>query len=363
MGRYRFLQNLRFVNLPFDSCLEMTLAGTYPMSISEVRRRIFINPRGLKHAGGVARWGKFVLPELKKFEDVYQLKTLGIESENHITTRISENIIVPLTLSKNDVLLSLCNWGPLIERQSIVIHDIAPIVHPEFFSSKYAKFSKFILPSLLRKSKQILTVSDFTKSEIMRVLNIEPNKISVVGASSTLNLAEQDLLGIHSTSFDFEGSYMVLIGSHDPRKNLPFLLNIWNKIYCETGLALLVVGQQKTKVFSDINYEDVRGVFYLGQISDLALSELLKKAECLLSPSIYEGFGLPIIEALLLGTPVIASPTGVATEIESPNIYTLELDSFAWQNTILNHKKQSFNFEWKSWNEVAEKIHNQVQVL
>ncbi len=318
--------------------------------------KILVNPRGLNHVGGVARWARLVLEQLSNFQEIRLIKPWGIESESHHVTRASENFLIPILMSKDDLLLSLCNWGPVIENQAIVIHDVAPLAHPEFFSGSYVHFSKVILPRLIRKSSHVLTVSEFTKREILRMFDIDADKISVVGASSTLqsiNLESEEVLG----SFQKPTKrYMLFLGAHDPRKNLTFILNLWEEIHNQTGMNLIVIGQRKTRVFPGTISKEVRGVTYIEQVSNVELKSLISNASCLLSPSRYEGFGLPIIESLLLGTPVISSITGIAEDIASPGLQKLALESNGWKSAILKHEKSDFRFEWNSWSKVAQNV-------
>jgi glycosyltransferase involved in cell wall biosynthesis len=320
------------------------------------KSRILINPRGLNHVGGVARWARLVLAELSVIQEVHLVKPWGIETENHFITRASENFIIPLLIRKNDLLLSLCNWGPIIENQVIVIHDVAPLVHPEFFSRNYVHFANTILPRLIRKSSKVLTVSEFTKREIVRIFDTDANKISVVGASSTIQDFQNERIELATQNQRSSSSYMLFLGAHDPRKNLEFILNIWEEIYEQTGMELIAIGQSVTKVFAVTSNKEIRGVKYIEQVTNSELKYWISNAKCLLSPSHYEGFGLPIIESLLEGTPVISSMTGIAMDVISPGLQILELESNIWKNAILNHEKFKFIFNWNSWLHVAENI-------
>jgi glycosyltransferase involved in cell wall biosynthesis len=146
---------------------------------------------------------------------------------------------------------------------------------------------------------------------------------------------------------------MLFLGAHDPRKNLNFLLEIWDSIYKETGLILMVTGLPNSKVFGRAISSNSKGVQYLGFVENLKMNELLRGARCLLSPSIYEGFGLPIIEALQEGIPVISTKTGVVQEISSLGINVVPLVPELWKQAIMEFKPVAFKFEWNSWDQVA----------
>ena len=321
---------------------------------SKKHRRLKINPRGINHTGGVARWGKKVSEILLDNQEASLLKCPGIESKSHFVTRFSENVILPNYLKSEDFLVSLCNWGPLLKNQLLVIHDVAPIVHPEYFSKWYQLFAQVTLPRLAEKVSAISTVSEYSKQEICEKLNVPSEKVTVVGAASAINNLNLDL--INSSDVMCKTAYMLFLGGHDPRKNLSFLLSLWPEIHKESGLELYITSSGDSPVFEKQILSDLPGVKLIGNPNDIQLANYIRNASCLLSPSHYEGFGMPIIEALSLGTPVIATNTGIVVEIRSKGLKVAPLESQAWKSEILNHRKIAFDFEWDSWHEVSSKI-------
>ena len=317
-------------------------------------RQVKINPRGINHAGGVSRWGKNVSAVLLENNEASLLGCPGINSSSHIVTRFSENTILPKYLKSDDFLVSLCNWGPLVENQLLVIHDVAPVVHPEHFSNWYQQFAKLVLPMLARKVSAISTVSEFSKREICDKLNISSEKVSVVGAASALS--HINITNINSTESTRDRQYMLFLGGHDPRKNLGFLVGFWPEIYRETGMYLYISSNGSSSIFDKQALSDLPGIKFIGHPDDMQLASYISNALCLLSPSLYEGFGMPVIEALSLATPVIATDTGIVGEIRTAGLRVIPLDKQIWKNTILSHRKIPFDFKWNSWHEVSEKI-------
>ena len=318
-----------------------------------------VNPRGIDHQGGVGVWARNVILELAHLHKIQFASALGINSNNHALTRLSENLLLPLCHPKSKTLISLCNWGPLINNQLIVIHDIAPIRYPGLFNKTYSNWARLMLPKLLSKAQTIGTVSKFTKNEIVNVFSIDEAKIHVFGGSTRRNQHNTDsnlLLSKKNNS-----KYMLFLGAHDPRKNLDFLLDIWSSVYKQTGIRLLVTGIPNSKVFTWNISANARGVEYLGFVEEFQIERLMRSALCILSPSIYEGFGLPIVESLKIGTPVIANITGVVEEIDSSGLIALPLIPELWHKTIVEFKPTKFDFDWYDWDFVASKISQSIR--
>ena len=318
---------------------------------------VLINPRGLDHLGGVGLWGKHVASNLVQNYDYVVAKQKYTSSSNHQITRASEFFLLPRESKKYNYLLSLCNWGPLVSNQVIVIHDIAPLIHPEFFSKSYALFCEKMIPKLIRNSSKICTVSDFSAEEISRYLQISRSEITTLGAAPTLHLEQEESLQIHYR-------YMLFVGAHDARKNLEFLLSFWPIIYDKTNLKLLVTGQVTSKVFKKNKQSQYfKGVNYLGYVNSGVLTNLIRNADAILTPSFYEGFNLPVIDSLSLGTQVISSPTGIATSLQNDGLTVLDLDPVKWVDKILNHSKIDFSYQAESWSDIANKVNLTIKSL
>ncbi len=304
-------------------------------------------------------WARNVILELAHLHKIQFAHAFGINSKNHGLTRLSENLLLPLCHPKSQTLISLCNWGPLINNQLIVIHDIAPIRYPEFFNKTYSNWARLMLPKLLNKAQTIGTVSKFTKKEILKVFSIDEEKIHVFGGSIRRNQQNTDSIPLRSEKNNCK--YMLFLGAHDPRKNLDFLLGIWSSVYEKTGTRLLVTGIPNSKVFKLNISANTRGVEYLGFVEEFHIERLMRNAMCILSPSIYEGFGLPIVESLKIGTSVIANITGVVEEINSSGLIALPLIPELWHKAIVEFKPTKFDFDWYGWDLVASKISQSIR--
>jgi len=321
---------------------------------SQNSRKLWLNPRGLNHSGGVARWAKLVSKPLHQSLYISTVESFGLESPNHMVTRLAELICIPQKIHKQDLLISLCNWGPLIENQFLVLHDISPLRYPENFARSYSKFANLMIPRLIKKVKTIATVSNFSRQEICQRFDLDENTVHVLGAAP--GLAKDGEVGARCIEVPENSEYMILVGGHDSRKNLHFLIEIWPEIYRQRKLKLLVISSVAISTFPVFKTKEYPWMIEIIHPKDSELIFLIENAVALLSPSIYEGYGMPVVEALSLGTPVISSVTGVANQITCAGLTLLQLDSGLWIQNILQLKKTSFTYKADTWEEVANRI-------
>lgn len=229
-----------------------------------------------------------------------------------------EQISLPLYLlfHNSHLLLSLCNLSPVFYKNKItVIHDLAVIEHPEWFDWKFSFFYKITLPIILRTSKIIFTVSDFSKQKILQYYPFA-NNIQIVYNAVSDNLIEKSKIGMLDISFEnfFEKKYILCVSSLDPRKNFISIVKAFELVQC-SDIQLLIVGGFNP-VFRDNNIlSRNKNIRFLGYISDNDLFKLYKNSICFIYLSLYEGFGIPPLEAMTLGCPVLLSDIPVHREL------------------------------------------------
>ncbi len=210
---------------------------------------------------------------------------------------------------KKYLLFNFSGLGPiLIKNQFITIHDMSILRHPEWFSKKYSYYYKIFYPIIVRRALQILTISEFSRKEIVDCLNIEKNKISVIycGVSNKFTNKEHNVCN----SLDYE--YVLAVSSIDPRKNFSRLLSAVNLLNSNT--KLVIIGN-KNKVFQNVGLNLSKRVVFLGHVSDEKLHKYYSNAKLFIFPSVYEGFGLPPLEAMAMGCPTIVSDIEVFHEV------------------------------------------------
>jgi glycosyltransferase involved in cell wall biosynthesis len=224
----------------------------------------------------------------------------------------------PLIYS-DDILLSLTNTGPVFHPKHVVmLHDVAVIEHPEWFSKKFHFYYKNIIPVLLKNARLILTVSEFSKLRIIENYPFVEGKIEVVpnGVSNQF-FAKTTLSNELKNRYQIsENKYILTVGSIEPRKNLMGLLKAWNFSSCsDKGLKLVVVGGRSENFKQQDIKGDVPSVVFTGYVTDDELISLYSNALGFAYASFYEGFGLPVVEAMAAGLPVLVSRNTACHEI------------------------------------------------
>ncbi|MGO1074599.1 glycosyltransferase family 4 protein [Inquilinus sp. CA228] len=230
----------------------------------------------------------------------------------------------PLALHRRDaVLWSPANTGPVIRRRQVVsILDMSPVDHPEWFTPRFAAWYKMIVTSVARRAARVLTVSQFSAGRIAELSGRPLDRIDVAypgvdprffNAAPGEALARYDLAG---------RPYVLIIGTLEPRKNLERAIEAWRLAQPKLGRdAVLAIGGglSNPRIFKDAALgAEIPNVRLLGYVDDALLPGLYAGASAFLYPSVYEGFGLPPLEALAAGAPVVTSRDTVMAEIVGP---------------------------------------------
>lgn len=233
-----------------------------------------------------------------------------------------EQTVLPAQLAGR-LLWSPANTGPLaIERQVVSVMDMSPIDNPERLSSRFAAWYGFLLPRLIRRVRHILTISEFSRGRILHHVPEAADKVTVtpLAAHERFRPADQSAIADLGTRFGLPpGRYLVVVGSLEPRKNLPRLLEAWGlaqrRLPDDITLAI-AGGAGKTIVFGDHAMPNLPPRTVLtGRIDDDDLPALYSGALASIYISLYEGFGLPPLESMSCGTPVIASTAEAIMEV------------------------------------------------
>jgi len=218
------------------------------------------------------------------------------------------------------VLWSPANMGPLaISRQVLTIHDLSPLDHPEWFAPAFALWYRQVLPILARRVRRVLTPSGFSRGRIIQRLNLPAEKISVVPPGVDPALFHPADSAVVRARYGLAETYLLFVGSLEPRKNLPALLSAWERVGPRFSAVELVIVGGRSPVFRRALPRQGKTLLpahvrFLGAVPDSDLPALYSGAAAVVLPSLYEGFGLPVIEAMACGTPVISSRMGALAE-------------------------------------------------
>jgi glycosyltransferase involved in cell wall biosynthesis len=227
-----------------------------------------------------------------------------------------EQLYLPTQL-KRRLLWSPGNTGPLgVSRQVLTVHDAATLDHPEWFERKFALWYAAMLPRLIRKVRAVITVSHFSKERIVRLTGVEPKNVHVIfnGVDPRFRPIDPETVEEAITGLGLTHPYILFVGSLEPRKNLKALLEAWQQGNFD-GATLAVAGATG-HLFPKSQFDAIpNGVRLLGCVDDAVLPVLYSGAAGFVYPSIYEGFGLPPLEAMACGCPIAVSDIPAHREV------------------------------------------------
>ena len=212
-------------------------------------------------------------------------------------------------------IINLCNTASLVtlRRQFVLVHDAAIYDMPDNYSRKYRFFSKSILRLIKLRGDALGTVSTFSRSRICAALNIPEFKISVFkNGANHADKAGQDDAVIDRLDLN-EKPYVLAVGSLQPGKNFTNLLYAMEKV--SSNVTLVIVGGGDSVVFGTGVALPTSRYVQAGYVSDQELRALYANAVAFIQASTYEGFGLPALEAMTYGTPVICSTAASLPEV------------------------------------------------
>jgi glycosyltransferase involved in cell wall biosynthesis len=194
-----------------------------------------------------------------------------------------------------DVLHCTTFRGPIGSRVPTVVtvHDLAILRAPEAFPRWHRLYGRAGLERVLRAADAVVTVSEFTRAETIELAHVPPERLRVIPNGVDPVFTPEGPRA--------EGDYVLAVATLEPRKNLGRAVSAAR----EVGVELRVVGAR--------GWGGVEVDGWVGEIPDTELAELYRGARCVLYPSLYEGFGLPVVEAMACGTPVVTS-IGTAME-------------------------------------------------
>lgn len=261
---------------------------------------------------GVQRYAHEITARLAPEVEVLAPSGAGRGVRGHVW----EQGVLP-RLSRGRLLWSPCNTGPLSARRQVVtIHDCAFVDHPEAFSRLFAAWYGWLIPRLARRARRVITVSKFSAERLAMVCKLPPERIDVVynGVGAHMRPAAPETIADVRRRLSLPERYVLSLGSLEPRKNLRRLLEAWSRLKRRDVGLVLAGGESSVFRSAGIDVLPV-GVQLAGYVADADLPALYSGAEAFVYPSLYEGFGLTVLEAMACGAPVVCSGTTALPEV------------------------------------------------
>ena len=350
-------------------------------------KKIYINGRFLtQNITGVQRYAIEIVKALdkclndNKLDDKYKvelvcpknirqkldLKNIKIKKIGILNGHLWEQIELPLYV-KNKFLFNFCNCAPLVKKNQIVtIHDVAVCAVPYAYSKAFRIWYNLMYRVLTSRLKKIFTVSEFSKRELNKYFNIPLERVEVTynGIDHMKNIKPDE--NIFSKFGIEKNNYILAVSSLNPSKNFRLILET-AKISPE--INFVIAGGTNSNVFEKQGFDVTSNVKFIGYVNDEELVALYKYASCFVYPSIYEGFGIPPLEAMYFNCPIILSNIEVFKEVYGDTVLYCSLndvkvlkekillaDNIKIKKVLIS-KYQKLKAKYK-WSDILKKINN-----
>ncbi len=251
-----------------------------------------------------------------------------------------EQVLLPGKIAKGELLWSPANIGPLaVANQVLTLHDISVLEHPGWFQPRFAGWYRIILPLLVRRVRRVLTVSQYSRGRILKIFPFLGEKVVVIPGGVNPNHfypAPEAAISRMRQRYGLANEYLLFVGTLGPRKNLARLFEAWQLLQPELpGMELVIAGSPAPNFASIFPLKNLPALRFLGYVTDADLPAIYSAARACLLPSLEEGFGLTVLEAMACGTPVVASNAGALPEtVGSAGVLVNPQETPAWVNAI-----------------------------
>lgn len=247
--------------------------------------------------------------------NLYELFILGTDLRKYdLSAYWSPDTKIPLLLSKTT---------PFV----VTVHDLAIFKKPDTYQQSRAMYWRKLFRLAVERSACTIAISQQTKNDIVELMNVSPDKIRVIynGVESRFQpIADINYLAQIANKYRLPDKFLLFVGTFSPRKNISGILRSFSVLKKRFRLPhrLVMVGEKGWLYRSDLEFVNSLGleqdVIFPGYVADEDLPGVYNLADVLLFPSLYEGFGLPVLEAMACGTPVVTSNMSALPEVAGP---------------------------------------------
>jgi glycosyltransferase involved in cell wall biosynthesis len=278
---------------------------------------VLINGRAAirSEPGGVERWARELAVRLPRLRPDRYAVVRPPGALAHRAGHAWEQAVLPAlaVVRRAPVVLHPANLAPVASgRNVVVIHDAAALREPSWYSRAYAAWQRAVLPVVVRRARHVVTVSEFSRRELIELAGADPERVSVVsGGVDHARMRPGADPAPALAALDLPRAYVLTVASRLARKNLAALEPVARRLR-ERGIDLVAAGGIRPQFAAPD--EAAGGVRFLGVVPEDLLAGLYAGAEAFVLPSLHEGFGLPVLEAMACGVPVVASDRGALPE-------------------------------------------------
>lgn len=303
---------------------------------------------------------------------------IPVQARDPILWYIWFELLLPIYLRWYNIDVFYSGDGSLSLRTNVptllVTHDLAYLHYPDHISKRYLSYNKKYVPKFHETAVSIITVSHYVKNDVVNKFGIEPSKIHVA-YNAVDKLDQKSVSSETDDKTHIDHPYFIYVGSLHPRKNIIRLIDgfLRFKSLTDNDYKLVIAGRLAWKS-QDIKQKlsSSPDVIYLGMVSEQMKNELICKAEALVYISVFEGFGIPIIEAMRLGVPVITSSVTSMPEVAGDAallVDPFDINSIANAMKTLSNdkdlkegliKKGNEHYQYFSWEKSGDIIFNEL---